>query len=164
MSAGLQIRELTDGAEIAGVFALVKELRPHFLQESFVQQVLEQQKAGFRFAVGYAPEPVVMAGFYKTCSLARGRHLFVDDLVTAASRQGQGFGKAMLRYLAGCAEKDGLARIYLDSRDTAVGFYKGVGFTCLTSVPCWIETEVLVHTEDERRKGTAGRTGERRKS
>ncbi len=49
----------------------------------------------------------------------------------------------VVSHLAHLARSLGISRIYLDSRDTAVGFYRQVGFTFLTSVPCWIEVEAL---------------------
>ncbi len=144
MPTPLQIREVSAAAEIAAAFSLVRELRPNLVEQTFVQQVLDQSREGYRFALGYAPAPVVMAGYRETSTLKRGRHLFVDDLVTAVSERGKGHGKAMLRYLAEYAKSRGLEHIYLDSRNTAVDFYKSTGFTFLTSIPCWIETSKIV--------------------
>jgi GNAT superfamily N-acetyltransferase len=69
--------------------------------------------------------------------------LFVDDLVTAPSEQGRGYGKAMLRFVAQLAREKELPRVHLDSRDTARSFYEQLGFTMYTSVPCSIEVARL---------------------
>ena len=33
---------------------------------------------------------------------------------------------------------EGIPRIYLDSRQTAQGFYRKLGFQFHTSIPCWV--------------------------
>ena len=53
----------------------------------------------------------------------------------------------MLRWLAGHAAERGLTRMYLDSRDTALGFYEQLRFTVLTAVPCWAAVERLLELE-----------------
>ena len=45
----------------------------------------------------------------------------------------------MIRWLADRARAEGIPKIYLDSRATAKGFYEKIGFTLLTSIPCWLE-------------------------
>ena len=50
----------------------------------------------------------------------------------------------MLRWIAERAKASGVPRIYLDSRLTAKGFYEQVGFTMLTSIPCWIDVNKLI--------------------
>lgn len=142
----LTVRELTADAEIATAFPLMAELRPHLKPESFVETVGRQRQDGYRLFGGFADggAPVVLAGVRDARTLARGPHLFVDDLVTRRDAQKQGHGTAMLRWLAAHAAARGFGRIYLDSRDTALGFYRQVGFTAHTSVPCSIEVERLL--------------------
>jgi ribosomal protein S18 acetylase RimI-like enzyme len=60
----------------------------------------------------------------------------VDDLVTLEEDRGRGRGVEMIRWLGRRARAEGLARIELDSRATAKGFYEKIGFTLLTSIPC----------------------------
>ena len=136
----IDLRELTTGPDIAAAFPLMAELRPHLRQGVFLDTIRRQQRDGYRLFGGSArSELVVLAGVRDAHTLVRGPHLFVDDLVTLQSKRGMGYGTAMLRWLAGHAAGKGLPRIYLDSRDTALGFYRGTGFETLTSVPCWID-------------------------
>jgi GNAT superfamily N-acetyltransferase len=86
---------------------------------------------------------VALAGFRPAHTLSRGPHFFVDDLVTDAARRGAGYGTAMLEWIAARAREHGVPRVYLDSRDTAREFYERLGFTLLTSIPCWIESDRL---------------------
>lgn len=138
----LEFRELTTDDEISSAFPLMHELRPQLIADAFLKSVRTQQQDGYRLFAGVIDSGhVVLAGVRDAQTLMRGPHLFVDDLVTSAACRGRGHGAAMLRWLAGYAAGRGLRRIYLDSRDTAVGFYRKVGFTLLTAVPCWIDVE-----------------------
>jgi GNAT superfamily N-acetyltransferase len=140
----IDVRELKTDAEIAAAFPLMAELRPHLEREAFLEVVRRQQRDGYRLFGGFdGGALVVLAGARDAHTLARGPHLFVDDLVTLRTAQGRGHGTAMLRWLADHAAGRGFARIYLDSRAAALGFYQRVGFTAHTSVPCWIDVDRL---------------------
>jgi GNAT superfamily N-acetyltransferase len=136
------VRELVTDADVASARELMCLLRPHLRPETFVATVTLQRADGYRLYAGYNPELACLAGVREARTLARGKHLFVDDLVTADTLRGQGVGTAMLRWLARLAAEKHLSRIYLDSRDSAIGFYRKAGFTFLTSVPCWIDVEM----------------------
>ena len=138
------VGELTTDDEIAAAFPLMAELRPHLVADAFLRTIRQQQRDGYRLYGGFdGPALVAPAGVRDARTLSRGPHLFVDDLVTLRGEQGKGHGTAMLRWLAGHAAARGFARIYLDSRDTALGFYRQLGFHPSTAVPCWIEVERL---------------------
>ena len=95
---------------------------------------------GYRLYGGFdGGRLVCLSGVRRSHTLSRGEHLFVDDLVTLEEVRGTGFGAQMIRWLAERARAEGLGRIYLDSRATAKGFYEKIGFTLLTSIPCWLE-------------------------
>ena len=49
----------------------------------------------------------------------------------------------MLRWLGQYALDLGLTKVYLDSRNTARGFYEKVGFTFSTSIPCAMDAAEL---------------------
>ena len=74
-------------------------------------------------------------------TLSRGSHLFVDDLVTLDTEREKGHARALLRWLAAEAMSRGLRRLFLDSRESAIGFYKQLGFEFLKAVPCWIDAD-----------------------
>ncbi len=141
----MEIRELTSDAEILDAFPLMAELRDRISSETFLGEVRLQEKDGYRLAGAFVEGRLVaLVGYRPGRTLARGPHLFVDDLVTAKRIQGKGFGRAMMRYLGERARAAGFPRVYLDSRATAQGFYERLGLTFLTSIPCWIETEKLL--------------------
>ena len=132
--------ELLADEQIEAVFPLMRQLRPHLSAATFLSAVRAQQAEGYRLFGGEVDSSlVVLAGVRETRTLLRGLHLFVDDLVTLQSSRGLGHGKAMLQFLAAHAQSRGLERIYLDSRDTALGFYEKLGFQAQAPVTCWIE-------------------------
>jgi GNAT superfamily N-acetyltransferase len=134
------VRDLSTDAEIAAAYPLMAELRPQLPSgEAFVGLVRRQQQDRYVLVGGFAGERLVaLAGIRSSHTLSRGPHLFVDDLVTAAAARGRGYGTAMLRALGRRAEEMGLPILCLDSRDTALTFYKQVGFEPHSSVPCKI--------------------------
>lgn len=114
--------------EIAACYPVMRELRPHLAESSFVAKVRALEKSGYMLA--YLMEsgcPVAVAGFRLGENLAWGRFLYVDDLVTLSSQRSRGFGAALLSWLAGFAEKKGCNQLHLDSgvqREDAHRFYE----------------------------------------
>jgi GNAT superfamily N-acetyltransferase len=141
----LTIRELQGDGEIAAAHSLMAVLRPHLARDGFVERVRGQRREGYRLIGGFVRERlVVLAGVREGCTLSRGVHLFVDDLVTEPDEQGKGYGGEMLRWLARDAATRGLASIWLDSRATAKGFYEKMGFMLHTAIPCSIDVSRLM--------------------
>jgi GNAT superfamily N-acetyltransferase len=137
----MEIRELRTDEEIASAFPLMSNLRDRIRSETFLSEIRRQQIEGYRLFGGFeAARLVCLAGARRSHTLARGEHLFVDDLVTLEAVRGKGHGAEMLRWLQKRATAEGVERIYLDSRATAKGFYEKQGYTLLTSIPCWRAT------------------------
>ncbi len=139
-----EVRELSTDEEIAAAFPLVVQLRTHLERETFLATVRSQQAAGYRLYGGFeSGQLVTAAGVRNAQTLSRGPHLFVDDLVTLDTEQGKGHATAMLRWLASDAKSRGFTRIFLDSRESAIGYYKQVGFEFIQATPCWIDVARL---------------------
>ena len=136
----LSVRELTTDDDLRAALPVVRALRAHLDEPTFLGLVHRQRAEGYTLVGGFAADRLVaVAGYRLSCTLSRGPHLFVDDLVTAPGEQGRGHGAAMVAWLRVAARSAGVARVYLDSRDTAAGFYERLGFTFLTAKPCWVE-------------------------
>jgi GNAT superfamily N-acetyltransferase len=142
-------RELRDDPEILSAFELMSTLRARIRRETFLDEIRRQQRDGYELIGAFAGDRLVaLAGIRRSHTLSRGEHVFVDDLVTAADVQGQGHGSALLRWIASRAAAEGIPRLYLDSRDSARGFYAKLGLNFLTSIPCWIEVAHLAEPAD----------------
>jgi GNAT superfamily N-acetyltransferase len=145
-------RELRTDDDLRSAFPLMATLRDRIREETFVPEVRRQQAQGYELIGAYTGGALVaLAGVRRSHTLARGEHLFVDDLVTAPDAQGRGHGTALLRWLAARARAEGIPRVYLDSRDTARGFYARLGLQFLTSSPCWIESVRLADATPQER-------------
>ena len=117
--------------EIERCFAVMAELRPHLEREAFPGLVHELEKEGFRLAyIEVDDEVVAVAGYRIYSNLFMGRHLYVDDLVTAGRHRSKGYGEQMLSWLRSVAKKNGCQVLHLDSgtqRQRAHKFYLAQG-------------------------------------
>ena len=140
----MQILELTTETAIEKSFGLMAQLRESVRADTYVKDVLAQMREGYRLFAAYMEEKIVaLAGLRHTRTLARGPHVFVDDLIVDATLRGTGVGRAMMSWICAHAREACFTRVYLDSRDTARSFYATLGFTELTSRPCWIDARAL---------------------
>ncbi len=120
----------TDAA-IADCYDVMAELRPHIMRERWVADVRALEAGGYRLAcVRDAGRVVAVAGYRIADNLFCGRHLYVDDLVTAEAARSKGHGKALLAWLRALAVENGCDTFHLDSgvqRKRAHAFYRREG-------------------------------------
>ena len=128
----MTIRIAESDAELEKVAALLLELRPAYDLARLLSQVREQRKHGYRIAYAEkAGEVLCAAGFVVGTKLAWGRHLYVDDLVTAERHRSTGAGAKMIDWLKAHARSLGCGQLHLDSgvqRFPAHRFYLRQGF------------------------------------
>jgi GNAT superfamily N-acetyltransferase len=106
---------------------VMTQLRPHVAKEDFLRTVRAMQADGLRLAcVRDDGHVVAVAGYRISTNLFCGRHLYVDDLVTAEGERSQGHGRALLGWLRQLAIDSGCDVFHLDSgvqRKRAHQFY-----------------------------------------
>lgn len=105
-------------AEVRDCWAVMAELRPQFTDiDRFAEQIARQQRAcGYHLAMRrHEGRVVTVAGYRYAENLAWGRHMYVDDLVTASASRGQGHAGAMMRWLIEQARQHGCEQLHLDS-------------------------------------------------
>ena len=122
------IRILQSSDDILRCFPLMADLRPHLREDEFAARVQRQQRNhGYRLAILEEEGAVrAVAGYRIGESLAWGRFLYVDDLVTDAAVRFSGYGQQLFDWLLAEARKEGCAQVHLDSgvqRYPAHGFY-----------------------------------------
>lgn len=112
---------------ILACHGVMAELRPHVARAEFLATVRAMQKDGLRLAcVRDGGRVVAVAGYRISTNLFCGKHLYVDDLVTAESERSKGHGKALLAWLRGLAVEEDCDVFHLDSgvqRKRAHAFY-----------------------------------------
>lgn len=94
----MYIKPLKTPEEVMSAFDAFVELRTHLIsKESFATQVMEQQKEGYEIvAIEEAGEIVACIGFRFLTTLAWGKELYVDDLITRKSHRNRGYAKILL--------------------------------------------------------------------
>jgi GNAT superfamily N-acetyltransferase len=112
----IAIEEVAGEAALRALFPVVRQLRPHLDEDAFVALVAELRKEGYRVAALYDDgTPRAVAGFRVMTMLSRGRHVYVDDLVTDETERSRGHGAALFAWLVEEAKRAGCARLQLDS-------------------------------------------------
>lgn len=130
------IHQAVSHAELVARFPVMVQLRPHLTLEDFCARVQRQQQQGYQLAyVVRQEDPDLVkgvAGFRIMENLVDGRILYVDDLVSAEGDRSQGYGAALLQWLADYAKAHDCVSLQLDSgvrRSLAHRFYFRHGMT-----------------------------------
>lgn len=127
----MKIRTAVTDDDVRSCFAVMRQLRPHFDEAGFLEQVRRQEGQGFSLVMGVVDGRVVAAAGYRLAeNLACGRFLYVDDLVTDAACRSRGHGRRLLAWLRELAREAGCAQLHLDSgvqRADAHRFYAREG-------------------------------------
>jgi GNAT superfamily N-acetyltransferase len=118
--------------ELERISGVLLQLRTAFNRESLIAQIKEQRQRGYQVAyVESAGEVLCVAGFVVGTKLAWGKHIYVDDLVTAGNQRSKGAGAKMIAWLTSHARQLGCNQLHLDSgvqRFAAHRFYLREGF------------------------------------
>ena len=132
----MEIIEIKERQDILKCFHVFKELRPHLVDaESFVNQVIEQQKQGYTVCAIFDDQDpssaAAVIGYRAMTTLAWGRCIYIDDLSTRSVCRGKGYGSALLRHVINLAQLQGYTMVHLDTgytRHAAHRVYLRCGF------------------------------------
>jgi GNAT superfamily N-acetyltransferase len=128
----MNVRIAESDAELEKVAGVLLELRSTFDREGLIAQVKQQRHAGYQLAyVESDGEVLCVAGFVVSTKLAWGKHIYVDDLVTADRHRSKGAGAKMIGWLKSYGLRLGCNQLHLDSgvqRFAAHRFYLREGF------------------------------------
>ncbi len=102
--------------EILKCFPVMRELRPHLVQDEFVARVRRQEKGGYRLAyLEHNGMVKSVAGFRFVENLVSGRFLYIDDLVSLPGERSFGFGGMLFDWLINQARALDCDMLELDS-------------------------------------------------
>jgi GNAT superfamily N-acetyltransferase len=122
-----EIREAASESDIARVYPVMRELRPHIKTEAeFLERVKRQMRdCGYRLIfIEDAGRPVACSGFRVTEFLFAGKTLYVDDLICLESHRGKGFADALMSWMEDAARAEGCAEFHLDSGTHRLGAHR----------------------------------------
>lgn len=125
----LAIKELQSKNEIIEVFPVIKQLRTHLDENTYLELVLEaKEKDRYKmFALYDDGELVAVTGFKPMTTLYYGRFVWVCDLVTDTNKRSKGYGEKLLTYVHEWAKKNNYESVALSSglqRTDAHRFYE----------------------------------------
>jgi ribosomal protein S18 acetylase RimI-like enzyme len=127
---GFTIRKL-EPHETLLAFPIVQQLRYHLDREEF-QRLLDVQTSlhGYCLYGAIAANGSILGviGLRPVCTLARGDHLHIDDLVVNEADRGRQIGRELLRFAEELACARGMRSIFLDSRQGVEEFYQSLGY------------------------------------
>jgi GNAT superfamily N-acetyltransferase len=113
----VEILELAPGDErLAAVYPVMRELREHLSEQQFHDWYEAGHVDGYRIAAVFDGEDCrACAGYRLFTNFVSGRHLYVDDLVTAEKWRSKGYGRLLNEYLLALARKESCTSVQLDS-------------------------------------------------
>jgi len=111
------LRQVDDEAMLERCWRLMAELRPQLDNPRAFAAAWQRQRAeGYRLiALFDDEEPLALAGYRVQHNLMHGRFLYVDDLVTTATRRGEGLGEQLLAWLKDEARRLECGKLLLDT-------------------------------------------------
>ena len=127
--SSLTIKELQSRNEIMEAFPVMRQLRTHLNEGSYLELVSEaQEKEGYKmFALFDDNDIVAVIGFQPMITLYYGRFIWVCDLVTDANKRSEGYGEKLLSYTHKWANENKYESVALSSglqRTDAHRFYE----------------------------------------
>ena len=126
----MEIKLAETDIEILSIYPVLKQLRPHLSEETFLSDVRRLQDESYRIAYLKNPDICAVAGYRLMEKFATGLILYVDDLVTTSEHRSKGYGKLLLDWLIKEAKNSGCRYLTLDSglkRSGAHKFYRTHG-------------------------------------
>lgn len=113
--------------EITKCFFVMAQLRLELTKDQFLKNVEEQKSHGYKLAFVEDQNNVVcVAGFRISHSLAWGKFMYIDDLITDSKNRSEGYGDKLFDWLVDYAKQEKCDQLHLDSgvqRHDAHRFY-----------------------------------------
>lgn len=125
----LSIMELQSEKEILEAFPIMKQLRTHLNEKTYLDLVMEaKEKDSYRlFALINKQKIVAVTGFKPMITLYYGRFVWVSDLVTDTNLRSKGYGETLLSFVHDWANDNNYESVALSSglqRGDAHRFYE----------------------------------------
>lgn len=126
-------------ARLDEALGILRHLRPALGRETLAEALRPggpAHRLGYRLlGIEIGGRLVALAGARPLITLARGRHLHVDDVVVDPAWRGRGIGRLLLEGLEARARREDLGALHLDSLLEARAFYEALGFTAMGCLP-----------------------------
>jgi len=112
----MEIKMATTQEDIQRCWDVLKALRPHLEENTFVSVILEMFTEGYQLAfVEENGKAVSAIGFRDLQFLYNGKHFYIDDLSTLPETRGKGHAGKLIDYVVDLAKQKGYGYVTLDS-------------------------------------------------
>lgn len=100
MTDDFDFLRLRSDQELKECFPILQELRPHLTFEAFIEIYKQAHESTQYEIVVVKKNNIILAlmGYRILSDFVRGRHLYIDDLVTTEGARSQGLGAKLLSY------------------------------------------------------------------
>jgi len=111
------IKQLQSKNEMIKAYSVMKQLRKHLDERTYLDLVLEAQEKDMykMFALLEDNEIVAVTGFKPMITLYYGRFVWVCDLVTDENKRSKGYGKQLLTFVHEWAKENNFENVALSS-------------------------------------------------
>lgn len=125
---------MKDKIDLERCYSVMKELRPHLSFESYISIYREAQEAdGYQIvAVEEQDQIVAVMGYRFLSDYVRGKHVYIDDLVSTEKARSKGFGAELLKFAEEIAQMAGCKSLRLCTgieNERGARFYDRNGWT-----------------------------------
>lgn len=125
----MRIDELTTEAEWREAFPVMRELRTHLDEATFLDLMRTMKPEGYRLLAARDDQGKItaLAGIAELTNLYYGHHIWVYELITTATARSHGYGKALMDQVEALARDLGCDTVALASglqRADAHRFYE----------------------------------------
>lgn len=111
----LKIQQVRSKEELEKCFPVIKELRPHLNYDNYIAIYEQAHKSDGYELIAFEEQGKILAvmGYRFLSDFVRGRHLYIDDLVSTESARSKGLGAELLRYAENIAIENGCKSLRL---------------------------------------------------
>ncbi|NSL50315.1 GNAT family N-acetyltransferase [Calidifontibacillus erzurumensis] len=115
--SGLKILELSTKEEIRKAYSVMKQLRTHLDEQTYLDLVMEaKEKENYKlFALFEENTLASVVGFQPMITLYYGRFVWVCDLVTDENKRSKGYGEKLLSFVHQWAKQHHFNTVALSS-------------------------------------------------
>ena len=110
------IKELVSNEELLKGFYVMKQLRTHLNEDTYLNLISDMRKEGYKMFALYVDEEIAsVAGVIKLTNLYYGKHIWVNDLVTDINKRSNKYGEKILSFINEWAKENGCDVVALSS-------------------------------------------------
>jgi GNAT superfamily N-acetyltransferase len=129
-----RIFTVTNKKDLERCYPIIKELRPHLSFEDYISIYKQSHTSdGYEIvAIEEMEQILAVMGYRFISDFVRGKHVYVDDLVSTEKVRSQGLGAELLKFAESVAEETGCKSLRLCTgieNERGMKFYDRNGWT-----------------------------------